>query len=253
MCTEQTSPVLSPNNWISSRSFARPFGRAHPCGIILMFERYDLKRLYYIWCVKWLHKIISLPVFRQREQASKNSKNKLWKGNSWGEWTWKLDTAAFTSFYDWTQDTRTGASLGDINGPQGNSWHCCVKQTFWGSTVLFILSTTWSLQVAHQYLFRVQTEAEASLHWWLPATYSLLWAFSWIIMAYHLDSGILFKQKLYVENVEGVRVSELDPSLKYEIQKYPHLNSVSLSKTIHLDGTQYDFVCWAVQWPPWVP
>ena len=60
------------------------------------------------------------------------------------------------------------------------------------------------------------------------------------MIAYHLDSGILFKPKLYVENVKVVRVSELDPSLKYEIQKkYPHLDSVSLSKTVHLDGTQY--------------
>ncbi len=60
------------------------------------------------------------------------------------------------------------------------------------------------------------------------------------MMAYHLDSGNLFKPKLYVENVKVVRISELDPSLKCEIQtKYPHLDSVSLSNTIHLHGTQY--------------
>lgn len=60
------------------------------------------------------------------------------------------------------------------------------------------------------------------------------------MMAYHLDCGILFKPRLYVENVKVVRLSGLDPPLKCEIQKkYPHLDSVSLSKTIHLDGTQY--------------
>lgn len=37
--------------------------------------------------------------------------------------------------------------------------------------------------------------------------------------AYYLDSGNLFKPKLYVENVKVVRVSELDPSLRCEIQK----------------------------------
>lgn len=35
----------------------------------------------------------------------------------------------------------------------------------------------------------------------------------------YLDSGNLFKPKLYVENVKVVRLSELDPSLKCEIQK----------------------------------
>lgn len=60
------------------------------------------------------------------------------------------------------------------------------------------------------------------------------------MMAYHLDCGILFKPRLYVENVKVVRLSGLDPPLKREIQKkYPHLDSVSLSNTIHLDGTQY--------------
>ncbi|KAL3999898.1 somatostatin receptor 2 [Sarotherodon galilaeus] len=60
------------------------------------------------------------------------------------------------------------------------------------------------------------------------------------MMAYHLDSGNLLKPKLYVDNVKVVRVSELDTSLKCEIQKkYPHLDSVSLSKTVHLFGTQY--------------
>lgn len=56
-----------------------------------------------------------------------------------------------------------------------------------------------------------------------------------------MDSQNLFKPELYVGNVKAVRLSELDPSLKCEIQKkkYPHLNSVSLSKTIHLYGTQY--------------
>ncbi len=45
---------------------------------------------------------------------------------------------------------------------------------------------------------------------------------------------------MYIENVKVARVSELDPSLKCEIQKkHPHLNSVSLSKTVHLHGTQY--------------
>lgn len=57
------------------------------------------------------------------------------------------------------------------------------------------------------------------------------------MMAYHLDCGILFKPRLYVENVKVVRLSGLDPPLKREIQKkYPHLDSVSLSNTIHLDG-----------------
>lgn len=60
------------------------------------------------------------------------------------------------------------------------------------------------------------------------------------MMAYQLDSGNIFKPKPYVKNVKEVRISELDPSLKYEIQKkYRHLESVSLSKTIHLHGTQY--------------
>lgn len=50
------------------------------------------------------------------------------------------------------------------------------------------------------------------------------------MMAYHLDCGILFKPRLYVENVKVVRLSGLDPPLKREIQKkYPHLDSVSLS------------------------
>lgn len=49
------------------------------------------------------------------------------------------------------------------------------------------------------------------------------------MMAYYLDSGNLLKPKLYVENVKLARVSELDPSLKCEIQKkYPHLDSVSV-------------------------
>lgn len=61
------------------------------------------------------------------------------------------------------------------------------------------------------------------------------------MMAYHLDSGNLFKPKLYVENVKVVRVSELDPSLKCEIQKkYPHQDSVSLCvehfRSYELDG-----------------
>ena len=60
------------------------------------------------------------------------------------------------------------------------------------------------------------------------------------MMAYHLDNENLFKTKLYVEKVKVIRVSELDPLLKCAIQKkYPHLDSVSLSKSVHLHGTQY--------------
>lgn len=60
------------------------------------------------------------------------------------------------------------------------------------------------------------------------------------MLAYHLDRRNLFKAKLYVEKVKVVRVSELNTSLKCEIEKkYPHLHSMSLSKTIHLHGTQY--------------
>ena len=60
------------------------------------------------------------------------------------------------------------------------------------------------------------------------------------MMAYHLDNENLLKTKLYVEKVKVIRVSELDPLLKCAIQKkYPHLDSVSLSKSVHLHGTQY--------------
>lgn len=60
------------------------------------------------------------------------------------------------------------------------------------------------------------------------------------MIAYHLDNQSLFKQKLYIEKVKVVKVSELDKPLQCEIQKkYPHLGSVSLSKSIHLHGTQY--------------
>lgn len=60
------------------------------------------------------------------------------------------------------------------------------------------------------------------------------------MMAYHLDSGFLFKQKLYVENVKVARLTQLDPALRHGIQKkYPHLDIVSLSEVIQLDGTKY--------------
>ena len=78
------------------------------------------------------------------------------------------------------------------------------------------------------------------------------------MMAYHLDSGNLFKPKLYVENVKVVRVSELDPSLQCQIQKkYPHQDTVSLSKknspAWDILWRGHDFICWAAQWPPRIP
>lgn len=60
------------------------------------------------------------------------------------------------------------------------------------------------------------------------------------MLAYHLESQNLFKAKLYVEKVKVVKVSELDASLRGQIEEtYPNLHTVSLSKTVHLHGTQY--------------
>lgn len=58
--------------------------------------------------------------------------------------------------------------------------------------------------------------------------------------ALHLDRENIFKPRLYINKVKVVRVSELEPSVKSEIQKkYPHLNYVSLADSGHLHGTQY--------------
>lgn len=60
------------------------------------------------------------------------------------------------------------------------------------------------------------------------------------MMALHLDRQKVFAPRLYVECVKVVRVSELETSFQCEIQKkYPHLDSVSLSKSVHLHGTRY--------------
>ena len=73
------------------------------------------------------------------------------------------------------------------------------------------------------------------------------------LLAYHLDSPNLFKAKLIVEKVKVVTVSELDTTLRCVIErKCPHLERVSLSKSVQLHGTVcrgHDFIFRAVQWP----
>ena len=71
------------------------------------------------------------------------------------------------------------------------------------------------------------------------------------LLAYHLDSPNLFKAKLIVEKVKVVTVSELDTTLRCVIErKCPHLERVSLSKSVQLHGTVcrgHDFIFRAVQ------
>lgn len=60
------------------------------------------------------------------------------------------------------------------------------------------------------------------------------------MMAYYLDGHNLFKPKLYIGNVDMVKTSSLEEKLRTVIEKkYPHQDTVSLAKDIHLYGTQY--------------
>lgn len=60
------------------------------------------------------------------------------------------------------------------------------------------------------------------------------------MIAYHLDGQNLFKPRLYVGNVDVVRTSSLDERLMAAIKReYPHHDTVSLAKDIHLYGTHY--------------
>lgn len=60
------------------------------------------------------------------------------------------------------------------------------------------------------------------------------------MMAYHLDGQKLSKPKLYIGNVDMVQTSSLDETLRTAIKrKYPHQDTVSLAKDIHLYDTQY--------------
>lgn len=60
------------------------------------------------------------------------------------------------------------------------------------------------------------------------------------LLAYHLDSPNIFKAKCIVEKVRVVTVAELDITLRSLIEREcPHLERVSLSKSVRLHGTHY--------------
>lgn len=59
-------------------------------------------------------------------------------------------------------------------------------------------------------------------------------------MAYYLDDQNLFKPKLYIGSVDRVKISSLEEKLRTAIgEKYPHQDTVSLAKDIHLFGILY--------------
>ncbi|KAG9277980.1 hypothetical protein AMEX_G5760 [Astyanax mexicanus] len=60
------------------------------------------------------------------------------------------------------------------------------------------------------------------------------------MMAYHLDGQSLFKSKLYVGNVNTIKISSLEEKLREVIKKkYPTEETVSFAKDVCLYGTQY--------------
>lgn len=60
------------------------------------------------------------------------------------------------------------------------------------------------------------------------------------MMAYHLDGQNLFKPKLYIGNVDTVKVASLEEKLMAAIKKrYPNQETVSLAKDVCFYGTQY--------------
>lgn len=70
-------------------------------------------------------------------------------------------------------------------------------------------------------------------------------------MACQFDSQSLFKPMLHVEKETDIKTS-LDAALRTVIKrKYPHLETVSLSKDIYFHGTRYVegmIVIWTLQW-----
>lgn len=60
------------------------------------------------------------------------------------------------------------------------------------------------------------------------------------MMACQFDSQRLFKPMLHVEKVTDIKISSLEADLRTVIKrKYPHLETVSLSKDIYFHGTRY--------------
>lgn len=60
------------------------------------------------------------------------------------------------------------------------------------------------------------------------------------MMACQFDSQSLFKPVLHVEKVTDIKISSLDADLRTVIKrKYPHLETVSLSKDIYFYGTDF--------------
>lgn len=60
------------------------------------------------------------------------------------------------------------------------------------------------------------------------------------MMAYYIDGQNLFKPKLYIGSVDRVKISSLEEKPRTAIEKkYPHQDTVSLAKDVHLYGTQY--------------
>lgn len=60
------------------------------------------------------------------------------------------------------------------------------------------------------------------------------------MMACHFDSQSLFKPMLHVEKITNIRPSAFDFPLRMVINRhYPHIETLPLSKDIHLYGTRY--------------
>lgn len=60
------------------------------------------------------------------------------------------------------------------------------------------------------------------------------------MMACQFDSQSIFKPMLHVEKVTDIEISSLEADLRTVIKrKYPHLETVSLSKDIYFHGTRY--------------